>query len=70
MSASVQLDLLGVCVSGGSACSSNSLAPSHVLTAMGVADKLAQGSLRISLGPQNTREDIEAFLDAFRKVVA
>ena len=66
----LQLDLLGFCVSGGSACSSNSLDPSHVLTALGIERKRAQGSLRISLGPDTTDQDVEDFLAAFVQVVA
>ena len=66
----LQLDLLGFCVSGGSACSSNSLDPSHVLTALGIERKRAQGSLRISLGPDTTDQDVEDFLAAFAQVVA
>lgn len=66
----MQLDRRGFCVSGGSACSSNSLEPSHVLTALGVQRTLAQGSLRISLGEDASIEQADAFLHAFEEVVA
>lgn len=65
----LQLDARGICVSGGSACSSASLAASHVLSAMDVPASLAQGELRISFSPSTTREDVDAFLNAFFEVV-
>lgn len=66
----LQLDMRGICVSGGSACSSGSLDPSHVLSALGTPRNLAQGLLRISFGEQTVQEDIDAFLAAFEEVVA
>ena len=66
----LQLDLRGVCVSGGSACSSNSLDPSHVLAAIGVPRNLAQGLLRISFGEYTERAHIDAFISAFEEVVS
>lgn len=65
----MQLDLLGYCVSGGSACSSNSLDPSHVLSALGVERNLAQGSLRVSFGEDASVEQAEEFFEAFKEVV-
>lgn len=65
----LQLDRRGFCVSGGSACSSHSLEPSHVLTALSIPRDKALGSLRISLGPDTTKADISAFLDAFADVL-
>lgn len=63
------MDLEGFAVSSGSACNSGSILPSHVLMAMGL-DKLAAASaLRVSLGPQNTKEEIEAFVTALARVV-
>lgn len=53
------LDLEGVCVSSGSACTSGSLEPSHVLRAMGVEDRWARGAVRFSLGRGNTAEEID-----------
>jgi cysteine desulfurase len=55
----IALDLKGLAVSTGAACSSGAIEPSHVLTAMGLPPERARGSLRFSLGKQNTREDIE-----------
>ncbi len=66
----LQLDLKGICVSGGSACSSGSLDPSHVLTALGIQRNLAQGSLRVSLGPQTSQADVDSFLQAFKEVIS
>jgi cysteine desulfurase len=55
----LKLDFLGVCASSGSACTSASLEPSHVLRAMGVDPVLAHGSIRMTLGKCNTEEDID-----------
>ncbi|MGH2418720.1 MAG: aminotransferase class V-fold PLP-dependent enzyme, partial [Candidatus Limnocylindria bacterium] len=63
------LDLDGVEVSTGSACTSGSTEPSHVLLAMGIDPYLAHGSLRITSGPETTTADIDAALDAFRAVL-
>jgi cysteine desulfurase len=65
----LQLDLAGFAVSGGSACSTGSLDPSHVLTALGIARDRALGALRISFGRYTSERDIERFIDAFNKVV-
>ncbi len=65
----LQLDRRGFCVSGGSACSSHSLDPSHVLKAIGVSRDDALGSLRISLGNTTTAEELDAFIEAFNEVV-
>jgi cysteine desulfurase len=65
----IALDLEGVAVSSGSACSSGKVAPSHVLAAMGVPPELALGAIRISLGPITTDDDIEMFLKAWTKRV-
>ncbi len=65
----IALDLDGVSVSSGSACSSGKVAPSHVLAAMGVAPELALGAVRVSLGPTTTEEEIEIFLNAWMKSV-
>ncbi len=66
----MQLDLKGVCVSGGSACSSHSLEPSHVLTALNIPKHLAQGSLRISMGPDTSESHIDAFIEALKEVIS
>lgn len=65
----LRFDMLGFGVSGGSACSSQSLEPSHVLRAMGVSADDAQGALRISMGRFTTDEDVRRFVDAARKVL-
>lgn len=59
------LDLAGVSVSSGSACSSGTVKTSHVLQAMGIADQDAMGALRISLGWHTTKEEIDAFVAAW-----
>lgn len=56
------LDTVGVCVSSGSACNSDSGEPSHVLTAIGLSDEQANSSLRVSLGDGTTKRDIDLFL--------
>lgn len=65
----LRFDMLGFGVSGGSACSSQSLEPSHVLRAMGVSADDAQGALRISMGRFTTEEDVRRFVEAARKVL-
>jgi cysteine desulfurase len=64
----ISLDLEGVAVSTGSACSSGSLEPSHVLVAMGLRPEVVQSSLRFSFGYHNTRDDVEVALEALVKV--
>jgi cysteine desulfurase len=66
----VNLDLKGICVSSGSACTSGSTEPSHVLKAMGVKSELAQGSLRMSIGKQNTEKEIDETINVLVEVVA
>ena len=63
------LDLAGICASSGSACSSASLEPSHVLTAIGLTDELARSSLRLSLGKDNTEKEIEYLLSILPNLV-
>ena len=65
----LQLDRRGVCVSGGSACSSSDLEPSHVLSAMGIDRDRALGMVRFSLGPTTTEEDIDHAVRMLREVV-
>ncbi len=66
----LNLDLEGICVSTGSACSSSSLEPSHVLTALGLLPEQAHGSLRFSLGKWTTEEDIGLVLEVLPRIVA
>ncbi len=65
----IGLDLAGVAVSSGSACSSGKVEASHVLSAMGVPEEIAQGAIRVSLGFATERADIENFLKAFAELV-
>jgi cysteine desulfurase len=65
----LNLDLAGVAASSGSACTSGSLEPSHVLTAMGFSHEVAHGSLRLTLGKENTREEIEYVLEILPGIV-
>lgn len=64
------LDMKGISASSGSACTSGSLDPSHVLLAIGRKHEEAHGSLRISLDTENTMEDIDAIADAVKEIVA
>jgi cysteine desulfurase len=64
------LDLAGVAVSAGSACSSGKITPSHVLAAMGAPDALAGSAIRVSLGAGTTEADIDAFVGAWRGLAA
>ena len=59
----------GICTSSGSACSSGLLQPSHVLLAMGLSEDIASSALRITLGKENTKEDIDYFVDELEKIV-
>jgi len=69
-SLAVSLDLEGIAVSTGSACSSEAMEPSQVLTAMGVPVELARGSVRFSLGRENTDAEIDRVLEAFPRIVS
>jgi cysteine desulfurase len=66
----IALDLKGLAVSTGAACSSGAIEPSHVLTAMGLRPEQARASLRFSLGKQNTPEDVEFALSLIPRTVA
>ena len=63
------LDAKGICASSGSACTSGSLDPSHVLLAIGLPHEKAHGSLRISLGYQNTEEEVDKLLEVLPPIV-
>ncbi|MBM7868098.1 cysteine desulfurase NifS [Heliobacterium gestii] len=65
----LMLDMKGIAGSSGSACTSGSLDPSHVLLAMGLSHEVAHGSLRLTLGRDNTEEDIEYVLDVLPQIV-
>ncbi len=66
----IALDLRGFAVSGGAACSSGSVEPSHVLTAIGLSPDRARASIRFSLGRMNTAEQVEELVDAAAECVA
>ena len=66
----MRLDLAGVEGSSGSACTSGSLDPSHVLLAIGLPHEIAHGSLRLSLGTENTEEDVQYVLDTLPGIVS
>jgi cysteine desulfurase len=66
----LNLDLKGICASTGSACSSASLEPSHVLLALGLPPEQAHGSLRFTLGRENTETDVERVLEVLPGIVA
>jgi cysteine desulfurase len=66
----LMLDQIGICASSGSACTTGSLAPSRVLTAMGVNARQARGSVRFSLGPDNTQEEVDYALEHLPGIIA
>ena len=66
----IMLDQKGICASSGSACTSGSLDPSHVLLAIGLPHEIAHGSLRLTLGYDNTQEEIDGVVDEIEKIVA
>lgn len=65
----LMLDMHGICASSGSACTSGSLNPSHVLLAIGLPHEIAHGSLRLSFSDQNTMEDVEYILEILPKII-
>ncbi len=66
----IMLDMKGICGSSGSACTSGSLDPSHVLLAIGLPHEIAHGSLRLTLSEETTKEDIDYVVDTIKEVVA
>ncbi|MBS5144265.1 MAG: cysteine desulfurase NifS [Butyricicoccus pullicaecorum] len=66
----LRLDNAGICSSTGSACSTGSLDPSHVLMAIGLPHEIAHGSLRLTLGEQNTEEDVDYLIEKVTEVVS
>lgn len=65
----IMLDMEGICASSGSACTSGALDPSHVLRAIGLAPELARGSVRLTIGEDNTREEIDEAAEALVRIV-
>ena len=65
----LNLDIEGICISNGSACTSGAVEPSHVLKGIGLPDKLANSSIRISFGKDNTIEQVHFFLDKLENVL-
>jgi cysteine desulfurase len=65
----IMLDMEGICGSSGSACTSGSLDPSHVLLAIGLPHEIAHGSLRLTLGADITKEDVDITVEAVKKIV-
>ena len=66
----LMLDQAGICGSSGSACTSGSLDPSHVLLAIGLKHEIAHGSLRLTLSADNTREEVDYVVDKLKEIVA
>ena len=66
----IMLDMANICASSGSACTSGSLEPSHVLLAIGLPHEIAHSSLRLTLGDDNTMEEMDAVVDELEKIVA
>lgn len=66
----MRLDMEGICASSGSACTSGSLDPSHVLLAIGLPHEIAHGSLRLTLNEENTREEMDRAVEAVKKIAS
>ena len=64
-----KLDEKGICASSGSACTSGSSEPSHVLKAIGLPDNLSKGALRVSFGEENTKEDVDYLINSLIEIV-
>ncbi len=65
----IMLDMKGICASSGSACTSGSLDPSHVLLAIGLPHEIAHGSLRLTLSEENTKEEMDDVVNAVKEIV-
>lgn len=65
----IMLDMAGICASSGSACTSGSLDPSHVLLAIGLPHEIAHGSLRLTVGDENTMEEMDYVVDQIKGIV-
>ena len=65
----IMLDMAGICASRGSACTSGSVDPSHVLLAIGLPHEIAHGSLRLTIGYENTKEEMDAVVDNLKRII-
>lgn len=65
----IMLDMEGICASSGSACTSGSLDPSHVLLAIGLPHEIAHGSLRLTIGEETTKEDVDFVVEKIKGIV-
>ena len=65
----LMLDSFGICASSGSACTSGSLDPSHVLLAIGLPHEIAHGSLRLTLSEETTKEELDFTVDKLKEIV-
>ena len=65
----IMLDMAGICASSGSACTSGSLDPSHVLLAIGLPHEIAHGSLRITINEEHTIEDMDYVIEKLKSIV-
>lgn len=65
----LKLDEKGICASAGSACSTGSSSPSHVLTSIGLDSKMAEGTLRVSFSEENSKEDVEYLVENLERIV-
>lgn len=65
----IMLDTLGICASGGSACTSASRKPSHVLQAIGLSDELSRGTIRLTIGEETTKKDADYVIACIRELV-
>lgn len=65
----LNLDMKGICASSGSACSTGSLDPSHVLMAIGLSSEIANGALRVTFGDENTKEDVDYLIDSLVEII-
>lgn len=66
----LNLDAKGICASAGSACTSGSSSPSHVLSSIGLSNELAHGSLRVTFGEDNTKEDVDYLIENLCEIIA
>ena len=66
----LELDQKGICASAGSACSTGQTSPSHVLTAIGLTPELAAGTLRVTFGKDNSKEDVEYLVEALQEIIS